>query len=181
MMTNKKQLYLIGAFVIFGIISAIITIGIYNLTQSSGSSSSVAKDPKMNEYTDPASGDTILSPEGKAPDKYGVNPDAPIYVGFSELVSRGLSPDQVASIKAALLDYVVQVKETGKITEVSLKASSITHAVDTTSGDSYYDFQLLVNRKDTYFAHVVNPDIATIRLTLYKGDDKTPVFSATKP
>lgn len=172
----------INTLIILGfIVMAIVIVGIIALIfKIQGSSSSSTGEPNMNSYTDPASGETILSPEGKLPEKYGTNPDAPVIIGFDELLTRGLSLDQTSLIKGMLNDYADQVKSKGKITEISLVKGSISHTHDRNTGGDTYDFSLLFNRKDTYAAHITIPDTDTVALSLTKASDSTPVYQGTK-
>lgn len=170
---KKTQLYVIIVFgvlslIIFGVVALFYQINNPNTGQ-----------PAMNEYTDPGSGNTIVSPEGKTPEKYGVNPDAPIYIGFSKLLDIGISFDQVNSIKSALGDYAFTVKDSAKITEISLTSDSITHTPNPTGPDTYL-FRITMNRKDEYRVIVSAPDISSIELSLYTKDGRDPLFTSKK-
>ncbi len=171
---KKTRLYIIIGF---AVLSAIIVgvIGlIYGLTTKNAS-----EQPDMHQFTDPGSGNVILSPDGKAPEKVGVNPEAPIYIGFDKLLDVGLAFDQVTSIKSALSDYAFQVKNQTKITEISLTAGSIKNTPNPNGPDTYL-FTIVLNRKDQYKVIITTNDITSIQLSLYTKDGRDPIFTSQK-
>jgi hypothetical protein len=181
-MNNKKinsTTYIIIGFIVMSIIIIGIVTLIYNINNNNKTAPLTAQ-PGENNYTDPGSGETIVSPDGKNPESFGVNPDAPIYVGFSNLLKRGFTDNQVVALKAALLDFAIQTKGKEKITEISLTVDSITHANNSETGESTYTFTLTMNRKTEYKAVVTDPDVASIAVSLYEKNGATPVFTSIK-
>ncbi len=170
---KKTRQYIIIGFIVM----SVIIVGIIGLIYGINNTSS--GEPNQKEYIDPGSGDTIVSPEGKTPEKYGVNPDAPSYIGFDKLVDVGLAFDQVISIKSVLGDYAFKVKDQTKITEVSLTADSIKHTPNPNGPDNYL-FRVVINRQNEYRVIVSTTDISSIQLSLYTIDGTEPIFTGQK-
>ena len=178
-MNNEKQTiptsYIIIGFVVMSLVIIGILVLFYSVNKGEPTPTG---DVKQNSYTDPGSGETVDSPEGKSPETYGVNPDQPIYLGFARLLDVGLSLDQVENLKAAFLDYVTAQKSTQKITEISITTASIRQTLG--GGSSKYSFDLTMNQKNKYHAVVNSTGISSIKLALSLEGQTTPVFTASK-
>jgi hypothetical protein len=172
----KPRTYLIIGFVIMSLIIIGVIVFFYRL--NTGKPDQVV-DPKQTTYTDPGSGETIVTTDGKAPDTYGVDPDMPVYLGFTSLLSVGLSDEQVRNLKTAFFEFAVQNKPKEKITEISITVASIKQSIDRDAG-STYAFNLTMNRKTKYHAVVTSNDITSIHLTLSLEGQTTPLFTSTK-
>lgn len=163
---NQKQL----RFVIilgFAVVAAGI-VGIIALITTSSDDKTATY--TQTEYVDPASGETINDTQGKTPEKYGANPDVPVYYGFSILLDRGLTQDEVNEITAFVNDYnnklITEGKE--KLTEVSLYRDSVIHKIENEIDN--YTMDLLINRTSGYVLQISsNNDTEEITYTLHKG------------
>jgi len=179
-MNNNKQMtpttYLIIGFAAMSLLIVGIIVLFYKVNDNNAKQ---ASDPKQTTYTDPGSGETVVTTDGKSPETYGVNPDTPIYLGFTNLLDVGLSDDQVRNVKAAFLDFAVQNKPKEKITEISITVASIRQTVDPDVG-STYSFDLTMNRKTRYHAVVSSNDITSISLSLSLEGQTTPIFTSIK-
>lgn len=163
---NQKQL----RFVIilgFAVVAAGIVGIIAMITSSSDNKTATYT---QTEYVDPASGETINDTQGKTPEKYGANPDVPVYYGFSVLLDRGLTQDEVNEITAFVNDYnnklITEGKE--KLKEVSLYRDSVKHKIE--GGVDSYTMDLLIDRTNSYvLQRSLNNDTGVLTYTLNKG------------
>ncbi len=136
----------------------------------------------QTESIDPASGETVIETDGKTPEKYGVNPDIPIYLGFVQLMDRGMTLDDVDEVKGFLNDFAnKQISENkDKITEISLYKDSVGHKIQ--NNVDTYTMDFLVNRKSGYVMSIdANSNTNQKTYQLYKGTDTStsPVHTKT--
>jgi hypothetical protein len=178
-MKNSTEPIPVKYIVIFFAVTALVIIGIIALFYNVNSVGQ-SGDPATNTHIDPDSGETVSNPTDKGPEKFGVNPDAPIYLGFSNMYTSGLSQNQVESIKSSLASYTDSIKAKQKVTQISLRKNSITHVVDGEQDINLYTFILVMNEKDVYQVKATpsSDSIDEINFTLYK-DDKL-VFTSPK-
>jgi hypothetical protein len=161
---SKRNLIIIGS--IFGaVVIAMVVLGF--IIQSNPN----ATTPDEQSYVDPGSGEVIKSdkaPQGTEESRK----NAIIYPGFSKLIDRGLSPEQLQSVQQTIAEYSVENKKGFK--EVSLTVDSIRHLLpqgESTTHTITYD--ITVNRKDKYFMTVAYSDTATCITKLYASDKTT--------
>jgi hypothetical protein len=169
----KPTTYIIVGFAIISfIIIAIIAI-FYKINSGSDSGAT-----DTNSYTDPKSGETIVNPEGKSPEISGINPDAPVYLGFSNLLEVGFSDEQVQETKDVLLDFMTS--KNLKKAEISLDKESLKQTIDSSTGVATYTFKFTVDRKQNYMATILISDISSVDMSIYSDSSKTKIFSAVK-
>jgi len=92
-------------------------------------------------YHDPLSGETIYDPADRTPETYNTV-KGPNYLGFSALVDRGVSFEDVETFKDKLMRVTVSGE---KPTEISIDVDSINHQVNP-DYDTYI-FHIRINRK----------------------------------
>lgn len=164
---SKRSLIIISS--LFGItILALSIIGF--VTQNNLDSASSDK----KGYVDPGSGEVIKSdksPQGTDDSRK----NAVIFPGFSQLLSRGLSADQVQAVQATLITYSLEHKKQFK--EVSLQVSSIRHILPQGESRTHtLTFDIIANRTDKYHMTVEYEDTVTAKIKLYTSDKATLLF-----
>lgn len=164
---SKRNLIIIGS--VFGVL--IIVLCIIGFVMQSQSNQQT---PDEAGYVDPGSGEIIKSdksPQGTD----DANKNAVIYPGFSKLLDRGLSAEQIQLIQSAIIAYSLEKNE--KFKEVSLDLSSMGHMLPTDTADyhSVY-FNITVNRTTKYFIDTQYENTTAIKTKIYKEDTTTLLF-----
>jgi hypothetical protein len=164
---SKRTIIIIGS--VFALL--IITLAVIGFTQKS---SPTAVTPDEEGYVDPGSGEVIKSdksPQGTEESRE----NAMIFPGFSKLLERGLSAEQIQSIQSTIIAYSLE-KNAG-FKEVSLDVSSMGRLLpkDNNGLHSVY-FNITVNRKTKYFIDTQYNDTTTIKTKIYQEDAKTLLF-----
>jgi hypothetical protein len=162
-MLEKRKVIILGS--VIGI--AMIIMAIIGITQQSSKTSQTRK-----TYTDSASGEQIkdVTTSNQGTDISLKN--AIIYPGFSQLISRGLSPEQVQSIESTILEYSLGHDKGFK--EVSLYSDSVRHILPQgTSQTHTLTFTIKVNRTDDYSVSVSYSDTLSCVTKLLTADKKT--------
>ena len=121
-----------------------------------------------NEYYDPNSKETISDPDGKSPDNYGRNPDAPIFLGTANLLDYGVASDQEQDMQFAIFQYFNGNKI--KVKEVSVVVDSIApvpHDRNSASTTESINFDVVVDRKTKYKVKMDYFDLSSIQLYMY--------------
>ncbi|HEV7951855.1 MAG TPA: hypothetical protein VGO98_00565 [Candidatus Saccharimonadales bacterium] len=164
---SKRSLIIIGS--IFGLF--IVTLAIIGfVTQSKPDSTA----PDEQGYVDPGSGEVIKSdksPQGTEESQK----NAIIFPGFSKLIDRGLSPEQVQSVQATFISYSLEKNKQFK--EVSLQVDSIRHILPKGSSRTHIlTFDITTNRTDKYYTTVEYENTETAKTKLYASDNTTLLF-----
>lgn len=161
-----RTLIIIGFIVLSAAIIGIIAL----ITKNSNSES---EQPAQTESIDAASGDTVQNTDGKTPEKYGVNPNQPIYLGFSELLDRGMEMDEVDNAKAFLNDYVNKQLQDGKpkIEQISVVADSVEHAIKSAEHEEIFSMVLTISSGQQFtFTVTTDADTDLRTLSLIQSD-----------
>lgn len=176
MSPKKKLLVIISLFV--GI--SAIAVGLVLLTKHFDTSSNSPSQPgvvEQNSYIDPATGDTVLSPTGKA-----VEPasgyDGVLILGLSKLLDIGVSSVQVESIKSDLNIFAKnnRVGESN-ITEVSLVSDSLSQVVDQSTGLKKIKGIISVNReKSSYNIEFLYYGVADMETDIYNSVNNSLIY-----
>jgi hypothetical protein len=169
----KPTTYIIIGFVIISIIIIAIIAIFYKVNSDSGSGAT-----DTNSYTDPKSGETIVNPAGKSPEITATNPDAPVYLGFSNLLEVGFADEQVQATKDVLLDFTTS--KNLKKAEISLDKQSLKQSIDSSTGVATYTFKFTIDRKQNYMATILISDISSVDMSIYSDNSKTKLYSAVK-
>jgi hypothetical protein len=174
-MTTNRLLIILG-FVVLSLAMVGIMVFIFNASQQNTST-----EPNQNEFVDPATGQTILNPEGKSPENYGTNPDTPIFVGFSNLLQYGARQSTVDNTKSFLNDYANQriTNNEERITEISIVVDTIRHTIDNTANTSSYTFDIIVNRDQNYNVKVTMRGVSSMSASLFDTSSKDPILQKT--
>ena len=162
---DKRTIIIIAS--VIGVI--MITLGIVGLAMQGGQKTEGENETK---YVDPGSGETIIDSD-KAPQGTELSlRNAIIYPGFSKLIDRGLSPEQVQAVQAVIADY--SLKQEDKFKEVSLTTSSMRHILPQGNSTTHtISFDIVVDRETDYFVTVDYDDTTTSTTKLYNSDRKT--------
>jgi hypothetical protein len=169
-MDNRKKLTIAIVIFISLSLAAVIVAVIIKSTQ-----------PQLEKRvstttTDPVSGEQVIKGTNTGVASPDATPNTPTYLGFSNLVDRGVSIQQVEIIKAALTSYSLNNKAI--FTQVSLNKDNINRVMPSSPDDpSELTFPIVVNNKDNYFvsASYSTPDTMTTKL--YKSDQTTLLFT----
>lgn len=164
---SKRSLIIIG--VIFGVV--VITLAVVGFIMQSKPDAAV---PDEQGYIDPGSGEVIKtdkSPQGTEDSRK----NAVIFPGFSQLISRGLSPEQVQTVQTTLITYSLENKKQFK--EVSLQVDSVRHILPQGASTTHMlTFDIVTNRSDKYYVTVEYENTDTAKVKLYAGDKTTLLF-----
>lgn len=169
-MNNRTKITIaIVAFVILSAIAITLTIIQQNSKQSSDQNTS-------KTYTDPGSGETIIESNNGPTTASGEAPTTPIFLGFSQLIDKGLSVNQVELIKSSLSTY--SSKQNAQFKEVSLNVSTIKRIqpADDNAPDAL-EFSIKTDRTNDYFVHVEYSNISSITTKLFASDKTTLLFT----
>jgi hypothetical protein len=161
--------------VLFFIVISLIIVGIIALFYSVNGRTT---EPTTTSRVDPDSGETVEETAGKSPETYGINPDMPIFLGFSNLYDIGMPQVKIEFIKSGLASYADSIKKEQKITQISLRKSDISMSNDRDTGIATYNFTIVMNGKDVYHLNATSDDITTIDFTLAK--DGRVVYTSPK-
>jgi hypothetical protein len=119
-MQSANRNRIIIATLIGLVVVIIIGIGFFaqNNSQQNGSGNN-------NDTTiDKNSGDTVVDPSGRTPEKFGNSSDVPLFLGIAKFIDYGLSDVQVQDLKYAFYQYAKSANP--KVTQVSITADSLT-------------------------------------------------------
>lgn len=166
---RKRKLLIAGVVVILLIIFGIIIA-------LSGKSEKKQDIPDINNsgrYKDPNSGQTVSDPPEKAPELYGRNADAPIFLGDTKLLNYGVSSYQRKDFQFGIFTYFQSVSK--KIKEVSVDVSTITikphnRSTPTTIDTAYFD--VVIDRKDRFKVQMDYYNITAIHMYMTDSTGK---------
>lgn len=114
LLKNKRLIFiLIGSILIFIILPLVLFL-IYSSNQNS------------EIYNDPLSGEVVYNPKDRVPEKYNQSIEEPVVLGLSSLLKRGVSSDNVETIRSYFTFYNKNKHEGN---EISIDINSITHEV----------------------------------------------------
>ncbi|MFI5240311.1 MAG: hypothetical protein ACHQUB_01205 [Candidatus Saccharimonadia bacterium] len=174
---NRRAYIFLAGFIVVLVIVIVILFAYFKSKQPSASNSA------STTYYDSRSGQTVSSPAGKTPEIYGTG-SQPVYLGISDLFPIGVSQYQVNDLKSALTAYSSSSKQ--NVTEFSITVSSIKlepHDPNLTGDNNTVDFDITMNRKNTYQAKFNYYGLSTARLYLYNNQqliyDSNPVDVTT--
>lgn len=144
---RKRKLIVIGVVAVFLIIFGLIVV-LSNKTQKEKPIPDISN---SGRYKDPYSGQTVSDPPDKAPELYGRNPDAPIFLGTTKLLNYGITSHQVKDFQFGIFQYFQSKKQ--KIKEVSVDVSTITlkpHDRYSSSTVDTVNFDVVIDRTDRF-------------------------------
>lgn len=123
-------------------------------------------------YADPSSGEKIIKSDNAPQGSEASLKNLIIYPGFSNLLERGLSPEEIQSIQATIAEY--SLNQETRFEEVSLVVDSMRYIKSSENTEmSSLTFDLKVNRKDDYHMTVTPIDDETSVTKLYAADKTT--------
>lgn len=165
---QKKKLIIIGGVVLLVIIVLIFQLG--------GGSKKPASD--RGTYYDVASGETISNPDNKDPEHSESQSLTPTYLGFSKLLTVGITQDQLDGIKLGFSRYpALQDKDTPR--EVSIYVDTVVaNSADIDSDFNTVTFDIIVNRQTKLFATVQYSGLSDIQLLLKNRSGGSTVFDS---
>lgn len=167
---NKRKLVVVGSIVIFVIVVFAVTSLVSNRKSANNISAS-------GVYYDPLSHQTVSNPAGKAPDTFGTANDMPVYLGFSNLLSSGLTLNQLNYVKTGFYNYS---KSVGGIKEISVDISTIKLSHDNTDPNANFvlEFKIRTDRKNDFIAQVQYPDILSARVVILNPTTRAQIFDS---
>lgn len=168
-MENRKKLIIV---VIVAII--IIFIGIVALFVNKSSQPAIEK-RNATTTVDPVSGETITTANGVPVSSPDSTPGRPTYLGFSELVTRGLSISQVNIIQEALTSYSLNNKSL--FTIVSLDKKTVQRVASTPETPGVLTFTIVAKNDASYFVSVDDSKLDAVTVKLFSADQSTLLFT----
>ncbi len=156
---QNKILIAIGLFLLFVFIISIIYIIINQPDTNTSKDSS-----ETITYVDPGSGETVITTPNKVPE-VATGEDI-VTLGFTALIDRGASKEQVDRLKSYFVDYSKNLET--PIQEVSITKASIGKVVN--DGIVYMDFDVTINRSQTLKAHFQYAGLSDPSLSLYSDN-----------
>ena len=137
------------------------------------------KKPASTEHIDPFSHQTVSSPAGKEPDKYGVPAGEPVYYGLDKLLAYGLSQNHISYFKAAFLKY--SQSQSNSISQVSIDVDHISTSHDNTKSGAPFivTFKVQLNEKDTKQVRLEYVGLEDLKLFLINPSDNSTTFEYT--
>jgi hypothetical protein len=175
-LTGRRKIIIIG-IALFIIIAGVALFA----NNSSDKGTDDIKDITTGEdqYYDENSKQTISDPEGKTPDVYGQNPDAPIFLGTASLLDYGVASDQEQDMQFAIYQYFNGKNE--KVKEVSVAVDTIAPVPrdrNSASTRETINFDIVVDRKTTYKVKMEYFDLVSIQLYLYDSTGATQLYDS---
>lgn len=138
-MPRRTRLY-----IILIIIFCIVAFFVAAILQKTTSTSSY----KQTITIDKTTGEELVSTEGKDPESVGRNPNTPLLLGFSSLISYGVSTDDHSKIKQAITKYILETNTVSHSVKVSFDKTSLKQVINTDSSIDYY-FTIVLDDKET--------------------------------
>ena len=132
----------------------------------------------QGQHVDPLSHETVSSPAGKAPDKYGVPNNTPLYLGFDKLLDYGLSTDQLDNVQTAFYRYSQSLPK--PIGQISVDVDHITAQSDSSNPNTPFDvlFKVQLDGKSVYQAKAEYFGLDDIRLYLTDQNTKAVIYDS---
>ena len=154
------------------IITSIVTVVLIGLSVLGFVLKKPAADGTPTTYYDKGSKETVIENNASQQGSDTAVKNVTLWLGFSTLLDRGLSPEQIQSIETTIKQYALQKNTQFK--EVSLTVDSYRHILpqgnDTTQT---LTFDITVNRTDAYSVVVTYNNLTTCVTKLYTSDKKT--------
>lgn len=162
-LTARRKLIMVA-------VALVVIIGGAALVANNKDKSNNTKDftNGQGDYYDPNSGETVSDPDGKTPDTYGRNPDAPIFLGTSKLLDYGVGADQEQDLQFAIFQYFNGNKQ--KVKEVSVVVDTIApvpHDRNSASTTETINFDIVVDRKTKYKVKMDYFDLSSAQIFMY--------------
>lgn len=167
-MKNLKLPHMIiGGFVLLVIVIVIIAAVVMQSNRVAEESDQRATG--TTSETDPVSGLEVTEDADRNHDTYGIDI---AFIGFSRLVDRGVSMEQVTIVQDKLEELSDQLPE--PIERVSLYQDSIERILPAQSGTDYHlvRFKVQVNQKDDYNVGLRYQGISDADVTVTDSDGK---------
>lgn len=165
---SKRTIIIIGS--VFGLI--VITLAIIGFATQSTQKDAAAPDEKG--YVDPGSGEVIKSDKSPQGTEEATK-NAVIFPGFSKLINRGLSPEQIQAIQSTLISYSIEKEKRFK--EISLQVDSVRHILPQGASRTHtLTFDIVTNRTDKYYVTAEYDNSSTAKTKLYASDKTTLLF-----
>lgn len=159
---NRRTLIIVASVLGVGIL-ALAILGFLRANQQAGSDTA---------YTDPGSGEVIRNDKSQQGSDLSVEKTI-VWLGFSTLLQRGLTADQITSTQDVITKYSNTQPERFK--EVSITTDSYRHLLPNESPDHAHKitFDMTANRTNKYYVEIIiDDDTSTTHTKLFK-DDKT--------
>jgi hypothetical protein len=162
--TKRLNLLLIIGFVLFAVIIGAV---IYLINRSAAPKNITEQ---QNITTDKTSGEELVDTVGKDEETVGKNPNAPLLVGFSQLLDLGVTDDDTKAMKQFVTDYILATPSIAPKSKLSFDRSSFVQKInDDFTTD--YQFTVVLNDKTKYTirAHTDSISSLTLSMTDTKG------------
>lgn len=150
-----------GRQILIGGITMLIILPLFYFVYNASSNS----DPrKQGTYYDKGSGETVTN-TNQTPETFGTDGQNVTFLGISDLLTVGVSKFQIAALKSALKDYGNTRSPEAKEFSITTKTIEVAESSEDSTSDSV-DFEIKVDRKDTYKTTLRYFNLSSAQLTL---------------
>ncbi|HET9850419.1 MAG TPA: hypothetical protein VFP35_02230 [Candidatus Saccharimonadales bacterium] len=158
-LANRRYLLILGCSLLILLIVIAALLAFRNQPKVPGKNS-------LSQHVDTFSGETVSNPKGVAPEKYGVSPNTPVYLGFDKLLNYGLTDIQLNLVKLAFYKYSQSLAK--PLGQISVGANTITTQHDPTNPNSNFNilFKVQFDEKAIYQANVEYAGLNDARLII---------------
>ena len=158
--TRRTNLLLIAGFTV-----AALIIGLIIYVASSSNRTSSSNDEKQTVVKDKTSGEELIESDNKDEETVGKNPNAPLLVGFGQLLELGVTSDDTQFIKQSVTDYILGDTAFPAKSKVSFDRKTFSQKINDDFTNDYF-FSIVVNDKQRYGFLVHTDSLSTITLTI---------------
>ena len=162
--TTRTNLLLIAGFVTLGLIIFLVATMVQNTTGKSTTN-------KQTVVIDKTTGEEIVETEGKDVEQVGQNPDAPLLLGFSELLNYGVSVSDRDKVRQAITDYIINQKDTKPGIKISFDKSTFKQTINP-DFTTDYTFSIVIDDSERNTIHIHTDGISTSSVTISAKDGK---------
>lgn len=161
-MNEKLKKVIIISSLAFGLFVIILVI-IFSLNDTNKEA------PKVTQYTDPGTGETVIDISTKTPED--TNGHTITMLGFDKLITDyGMTLEQIKSLETKFQAY--SIVNDSFIKEISVSLSTIETTVDSKTGNASLKFKALINREKSVIAKISYFGIGDPLLVIYDLSNK---------
>lgn len=169
LLKNKLFLIIISVIIIF----IVIPLLLFLFTNSNTSNTSNVE-PDQNQHINPATGQTVVQPDGKV-EEVGGGETGPNILGSVYLLDIGAPSTVVDSIIQNLVFYTSSLKY--KVSEISVYKDSLRQSINNSSSEVKLSFNILVNSDITNTVNVIYKSSVVIDSFIVTSKNGNVLFS----
>lgn len=162
--TRSLNIKLVAVFCVLALVVITLSFFLLNLENKSP----VGKETTVYDKT---TGEEYGSGEGKDVESVGTNPSAPLLLGFSNLISYGITHDDNVVIKSTVSDYILSDARYKPKSKVSLDKKTFTQK-NNEDFTADYSFSIVINDAETDVIFVHTDSISSITVKIKDSSGK---------